>query len=194
MFQMNAEVKFHVSDTIYCDAMDSINDKLIGCNRVVDVKKRPLLRPSHRIPYMMLCDMHRNRLAIHNCCPTCGIFCTEVSQIVQALLQYRNEKQKFCHFKGYFMECEAKHQHHKNCQITIDDRECCPHCGLSSSSSRNVYIEMQLSSRPTFLPVQTVIELVLITIISNLPSKTYPLFFICLLNIQYFFATFFHLL
>lgn len=89
------------------------------------------------------------------------------------------------------MECEAKHQHHKNCQITIDDRECCPHCGLSSSSSRNVYIEMQLSSRPTFLPVQTVIELVLITIISNLPSKTYPLFFICLLNIQYFFATFF---
>lgn len=64
---------------VYCSAVDSIDDRLVGCSREVNTDISPLLRPSQRIPYMSLCELHKNRLIRHNCCPTCGIFCTQVS-------------------------------------------------------------------------------------------------------------------
>lgn len=70
--------KYLFVDTIYCTAVDSISEKLIGCSREVDFKETSFLRPSQRVPYLILCDLHRNRLLRHNCCPTCGVFCTQV--------------------------------------------------------------------------------------------------------------------
>lgn len=66
---------------MYCTAIDSIEEKLVGCSRIADVKTIPLLRPSKRVPYQILCSLHKNRLMLHNCCPTCGIFCTQVSEL-----------------------------------------------------------------------------------------------------------------
>ncbi|CAH1999344.1 unnamed protein product [Acanthoscelides obtectus] len=117
-------------ETVYCNAVDSIGNRLIGCTRVVNVEETALLRPSQRIPYTLLCSFHRNRLLRHNCCPTCGIFCTQ----------------------GVFMECESKHQYHKACQSVLGDLSGCPHCGIIKSNE--VFIKMHCSSKPIFLPTQ----------------------------------------
>lgn len=71
-----------VLETVYCTAVDSISEKSVGCNNVVNINKHCLLRPSYRVPYIILCDLHYHRLLRHNCCPTCGLFCTQVSQMI----------------------------------------------------------------------------------------------------------------
>lgn len=38
-------------------------------------------RVSGKIPFMLLCEIHRRRLRRHNCCPCCGLFCTQVSHL-----------------------------------------------------------------------------------------------------------------
>ncbi|KAG5881158.1 hypothetical protein JTB14_024575 [Gonioctena quinquepunctata] len=119
------------NNTVHCSAVDSIGEKLIGCSREVNVEETPLLRPSQRVPYLSLCELHKNRLIRHNCCPTCGVFCTQ----------------------GRFVECDSKHQYHRSCQISIGNIECCPHCGLSTPS-RDIFIKMHCSNKPIFLPVQ----------------------------------------
>ncbi|CAG9858438.1 unnamed protein product [Phyllotreta striolata] len=119
------------TDITHCSAIDNIDERLIGCNRQVKIKDSPLLRPSRRIPYMGLCELHRNRLKQHNCCPTCGIFCTQ----------------------GKFSECEAKHQYHQKCRLSVGNTECCPHCGLTTPS-RDILLKFKCSNAPVFLPVQ----------------------------------------
>lgn len=37
------------------------------------------MRPSSRVPLMVLCESHRARMVKHHCCPGCGYFCTAVS-------------------------------------------------------------------------------------------------------------------
>nr|CAI5836466.1 unnamed protein product [Callosobruchus analis] len=117
-------------ETVYCNAIDSIGDKLVGCTRIVNADETPLLRPSQKIPYTLFCSFHRNRLLRHNCCPACGIFCTQ----------------------GLFIECESKHHYHTGCNITLGDVECCPHCGTTDTNE--VYIKLHCSSKPIFLPTQ----------------------------------------
>lgn len=68
-----------ILDEVYCTAIDSIDGKLVGCNNVVDTEESSLLRPSTRVPYITLCKVHYNRMLRHNCCPTCGLFCTQVN-------------------------------------------------------------------------------------------------------------------
>jgi hypothetical protein len=65
-------------ETTYCGAVDNIGDKIIGCSRTIDSKEIMLMRSSTRVPYTILCESHKNRLLRHNCCPTCGVFCTQV--------------------------------------------------------------------------------------------------------------------
>ncbi|KAF2905274.1 hypothetical protein ILUMI_00894 [Ignelater luminosus] len=118
-------------DIVHCTAIDSIGDRLVGCNSVVDGDEIPMLRPSSRVPYIILCEVHLNRMLRHNCCPKCGLFCTQ----------------------GRFAQCEAKHQYHRECQISVGDSECCPHCGLSTPEY-DVFVTMHSSKKPIFLPTQ----------------------------------------
>lgn len=37
------------------------------------------MRPSSRVPLMVLCDIHRSHMVQHHCCPGCGFFCLSVS-------------------------------------------------------------------------------------------------------------------
>lgn len=41
--------------------------------------KAETMRPSSRIPLMVLCDVHRSHMVKHHCCPGCGYFCIAVS-------------------------------------------------------------------------------------------------------------------
>jgi len=119
------------SDSHFCTAVDSISDKLMGCTRLVDIKTVPMHRPSTRIPFGVFCEAHLQRLIRHNCCPTCGVFCTQ----------------------GEFVECPSKHYFHKDCKLLVEDMPCCPHCGDSTPSTA-IIISMYSSKEPIFLPVQ----------------------------------------
>lgn len=90
-----------------------------------------MLRPSVRVPYIILCEVHRERLIRHNCCPTCGLFCTQ----------------------GRFTQCPSNHQYHRDCQTTGGHMACCPHCG-QQTPEYDVMITMRCSKKPVFLPVQ----------------------------------------
>lgn len=71
----DANTKYH------CQAVDSIEGKQIGCCNPVQTihnDEIKLQRPSVKVTYLMFCEMHSHRLLIHNCCPTCGLFCTQV--------------------------------------------------------------------------------------------------------------------
>ncbi|KAJ4426393.1 hypothetical protein ANN_27207 [Periplaneta americana] len=63
---------------LYCQAMDTLDDRLVGCCNAVTAQDTRLSRPSRRVPYLILCDVHMQRLLRHNCCPGCGIFCTQM--------------------------------------------------------------------------------------------------------------------
>ena len=62
--------------TLYCQAVDSVGGKQVGCC-LVAVRKR-FYRPSKKIAFMILCESHRDRIRKHFCCPGCGLFCTQV--------------------------------------------------------------------------------------------------------------------
>ncbi|CAH0559037.1 unnamed protein product [Brassicogethes aeneus] len=118
------------NEKVFCSAIDSIDDKLIGCNRLALIN-RPMMRPSKRVPYVLLCEMHENRMLRHNCCPTCGIFCTQ----------------------GKFAECNLNHQYHRNCQLTIADYVCCPHCG-STKLGYDIFVTLHSKRKPIYLKKQ----------------------------------------
>ena len=62
--------------TLYCQAVDSVGGKLVGCCLIANRKR--FHRPYRKIPFMILCDSHRDRIRKHFCCPGCGLFCTQV--------------------------------------------------------------------------------------------------------------------
>ncbi|KAB0789966.1 hypothetical protein PPYR_15746 [Photinus pyralis] len=61
----------------------------------------------------------------------CGLFCTQ----------------------GQFAQCEAKHQYHRECQLTVAGNDYCPHCGIATPDA-DVLITMHSSRKPIFLPLQ----------------------------------------
>ncbi|XP_023217380.1 uncharacterized protein LOC111619796 [Centruroides sculpturatus] len=135
---LDASSNVTTESKIYCQALDSIDDKLIGCCNFVTNQK--LVRPSVRIPFTALCESHLWRFRHHHCCPGCGIFCTQ----------------------GNFFQCYTTtdgrpclHLFHKRCQIIQDNgySPLCPHCG-SSSDFKSVYLEMSAPTPPAFYLTQ----------------------------------------
>lgn len=135
---LEASSNLTTESKIYCQALDSIDDKLIGCCNFVTNQK--LVRPSVRIPFTALCEPHLWRFRHHHCCPGCGIFCTQ----------------------GNFFQCftnndgkQCLHLFHKRCQIIQDNGfpPMCPHCG-SSTDFKSVYLEMNAPTPPTFYLTQ----------------------------------------
>lgn len=52
--------------------------KLRPCtNRTI---KGETMRPSSRVPLMVLCEVHRSHMVQHHCCPGCGFFCLAVRE------------------------------------------------------------------------------------------------------------------
>lgn len=117
-----------ITGDVYCQAVDSFDGRMIGCCNVV--ANHRYLRVSGKIPFMLLCDIHRQRLRRHNCCPCCGLFCTQ----------------------GIFYECSwdkagSRHYYHKLCGLILAGTTLCPHCG-SEESPKEVQLELKLNRKP----------------------------------------------
>ncbi|KAK3087589.1 hypothetical protein FSP39_007912 [Pinctada imbricata] len=103
----------------YCQALDSVDGKIMGCCNKVGSSQ--LVRPGVKIPFMSICEAHRKRLRLHQCCPGCGHFCTQ----------------------GKFYQCKKPmegvpnhrlpvHYFHTQCHVLRNGRYHCPHCGEES--------------------------------------------------------------
>uniref|UniRef100_A0A673A2Z1 Euchromatic histone-lysine N-methyltransferase 2 n=1 Tax=Sphaeramia orbicularis TaxID=375764 RepID=A0A673A2Z1_9TELE len=112
-----------------CMATESINGELRACtNRTL---KAETMRPSSRVPLMVLCDIHRSHMVKHHCCPGCGYFC----------------------LAGTFLECcpdqRIAHRFHRGCVTVLGSGRSrangggmlfCPHCGEDASEAQEVTI------------------------------------------------------
>uniref|UniRef100_A0AAV2K5Q8 Histone-lysine N-methyltransferase EHMT2 n=1 Tax=Knipowitschia caucasica TaxID=637954 RepID=A0AAV2K5Q8_KNICA len=130
-----------------CMATESVNGELRTCtNRTL---KAETMRPSSRVPLMVLCDVHRGHMVKHHCCPGCGYFC----------------------LAGTFLECcpdqRITHRFHRGCVTVLSGGRrahgggmiFCPHCGedateaqevtVSSSASAATVVTMSASSTTT---------------------------------------------
>lgn len=113
--------------TLYCQAVDSVGGKLVGC--CLTASKKRLYRPSKKVPFMNLCDSHRDRIRKHFCCPGCGLFCTQ----------------------GAFLQCksveDSVHFFHANCQRK-GIKPTCPHCNRNEN-----IVEIRLQMKTCAVPV-----------------------------------------
>ncbi|XP_041664558.1 histone-lysine N-methyltransferase EHMT2 isoform X2 [Cheilinus undulatus] len=112
-----------------CMATESVNGELRACvNRTI---KAETMRPSSRVPLMVLCDVHRSHMVKHHCCPGCGYFC----------------------IAGTFLECcpdqRIAHRFHRGCVTVLGGGRSrangggmifCPHCGEDASEAQEVTI------------------------------------------------------
>uniref|UniRef100_A0A8C9ZJ28 Euchromatic histone-lysine N-methyltransferase 2 n=1 Tax=Sander lucioperca TaxID=283035 RepID=A0A8C9ZJ28_SANLU len=118
-----------------CMATESINGELRACsNRTI---KGETMRPSSRVPLMVLCEVHRSHMVKHHCCPGCGYFC----------------------IAGTFLECcpdqRIAHRFHRGCVTVLGAGRSrsngggmlfCPHCGEDASEAQEVTIPSFSSS------------------------------------------------
>ncbi|XP_034182340.1 histone-lysine N-methyltransferase G9a [Osmia lignaria lignaria] len=116
---------------LYCTAIDSIDNRLVGCCNEVDSNDVAMRRPSTRVPFIILCRMHKERLLRHNCCPSCGLFCSQ----------------------GRFVQCINGHQYHRECEIYPNKKGVCPHCG-NESTAYDVMVTMSGLRKPVFIPTR----------------------------------------
>ncbi|CAI9597273.1 unnamed protein product [Staurois parvus] len=103
-----------------CMATESVDGELSGCN--APITKRETMRPSSRVPLMVLCENHRARMVKHHCCPGCGYFCTS----------------------GTFLECHPdfriNHRFHRACVSPLNGIIFCPHCGEDATEAEQITI------------------------------------------------------
>ncbi|XP_051551711.1 histone-lysine N-methyltransferase EHMT1a isoform X2 [Myxocyprinus asiaticus] len=101
-----------------CMAVESVDGKLSLCRKVI--LKQEMMRPSLKIPLLVLCEDHRAGMVKHQSCPGCGFFCRA----------------------GTFMECQPdgniSHRFHRSCASLIRGQLYCPHCGEEASHAKDV--------------------------------------------------------
>ncbi|XP_017285070.1 histone-lysine N-methyltransferase EHMT2 isoform X5 [Kryptolebias marmoratus] len=118
-----------------CMATESINGELRSCPSWT--VKGETMRPSSRVPLMVLCDVHRSHMVKHHCCPGCGYFC----------------------LAGTFLECcpdqRITHRFHRGCVTVLSGGRSrangggllfCPHCGEDASEAQEITIPSSASS------------------------------------------------
>lgn len=137
-------VSLSVNGKIFCCAIDEIEKRKIGCTNELTDSLICLYRPSVKVSYMALCSSHMKRLASHNCCSGCGLFCTQ----------------------GTFVICSNKHFFHRNCAtkyILNTPYEPnnpnytgptlllkCPHCGIDAPE-HDFRVTMRCENLPVFV-------------------------------------------
>ncbi|XP_060763381.1 histone-lysine N-methyltransferase EHMT1a isoform X2 [Neoarius graeffei] len=112
-----------------CMAVEGVDGKLSLCRR--PIQKQEMMRPSLRIPLLVLCEDHRAGMVKHQSCPGCGVFCRA----------------------GTFLECQPdghiSHRFHQSCASTIRGQLFCPHCGEEASQAKEVTIHKATPIPPT---------------------------------------------
>ncbi|KAK6620731.1 hypothetical protein RUM43_011026 [Polyplax serrata] len=116
---------------LYCQALDSIENRIVGCCNAIPSQDVGLYRASEKAAYQMMCNVHQQRLLRHNCCPGCGLFCTQ----------------------GRYLMCKSWHHFHKTCfNDNKSGSTSCPHCG--DTSLKEIVVSIHASKDPVFLPIQ----------------------------------------
>ena len=113
---------------LICQAVENIGGNRVGCkNKVTRLELVKLTAKEKSV----LCDLHRQRLSSHGCCPLCGEFCSH----------------------GLVFMCRTSrdntpHLFHRACYLMMsrDDRMC-PHCG-SRRPPIAVQLKMTMSRTP----------------------------------------------
>lgn len=126
------------------------------------------MRPSSRVPLMVLCEVHRSHMVQHHCCPGCGLFCLAVREhapphtVNNAI--YVHPIHNLSHLytlisdaslflQGTFLECcpdqRIAHRFHRGCVTVLGSGRSrpneggmlfCPHCGEDASEAQEVTI------------------------------------------------------
>ncbi|XP_037082512.1 histone-lysine N-methyltransferase EHMT2-like [Pollicipes pollicipes] len=112
----------------YCRGIDAIDGRLVGCCNLVTTKR--MIRPSFKVPFLLMCGLHRERMRRHHCCPSCGVFCTQ----------------------GIFMRCThecSPHLFHRKCAAQVGELLMCSHCG-NMDDLRMVQLTIRTGRTPTF--------------------------------------------
>ncbi|XP_012671453.2 histone-lysine N-methyltransferase EHMT1a isoform X2 [Clupea harengus] len=103
-----------------CMAVESVDGQLSLCRK--NIQKQEMMRPSIRIPLLVLCEDHRAGMVKHQSCPRCGFYCRA----------------------GTFMECQPdgniSHRFHRDCASVILGQIYCPHCGEDASQAQEVTV------------------------------------------------------
>lgn len=67
---------------ITCKAEDCVDGKLIPCDQLAfqfdNDGNMPMLRANVALPFLTFCAHHMKRFFLHQSCPRCGRFCSEV--------------------------------------------------------------------------------------------------------------------
>merc|ERR1719206_715065 len=113
-----------------CQAVEVVGGHRVGCkNKVTRIELVRLNAQEKAI----LCDLHRERLKSHGCCPICGEFCSH----------------------GLVYMCRTSkngppHMFHRSCyQMMSKEDRMCPHCG-----SRRTPLAVQLKITMTRAPLK----------------------------------------
>ncbi|XP_078073425.1 histone-lysine N-methyltransferase EHMT2-like isoform X7 [Mustelus asterias] len=121
-----------------CMATESTDGQLSGCSN--SITKCETMRPSSRVPLMVLCEVHRARMVKHHCCPGCGYFCTA----------------------GSFLECHPDfritHRFHKGCVSQLNGMIFCPHCGEDASEAQEITVAKADTSSMVPVPAPPIQE------------------------------------
>lgn len=116
------------------------------------------MRPSSRVPLMVLCEVHRSHMVQHHCCPGCGFFCLAVRGRSPPTVLHASYSQSLpasspLSLQGTFLECcpdqRIAHRFHRGCVTVLGSGRSrpneggmlfCPHCGEDASEAQEVTI------------------------------------------------------
>ena len=111
-----------------CQAIENVGGQRVGCKN--KVTRFELVKLTSKCK-ALLCDLHRDRLARHGCCPLCGEFCSHG-------LVYMCRTSK----------TNSPHLFHRICyNMKSRDDRMCPHCG-SRRPPMAVQLKMTMSRAP----------------------------------------------
>ncbi|XP_077864438.1 histone-lysine N-methyltransferase EHMT1-like [Saccoglossus kowalevskii] len=122
-------VQFEPGVMPVCRAVEYLDGQLKLCEAAVSALKQ--VRPSTRVKFMVLCNDHLSKMARHQCCPGCGVFCS----------------------LGSFTICTGEdsvhHHFHRKCISETDGTLYCPHCGDDARNAKDVRVVPQVISVST---------------------------------------------
>ena len=116
-------------DGLNCQAVEVVGGYRVGCKN--KITRSEIVKTSPEFDPVSLCDMHRDRLLTHSCCPLCGEFCSH----------------------GLVFMCRISatsppHMFHRFCyQNKPKEERCCPHCS-SKKPPLAVQLKMTMNRTP----------------------------------------------
>lgn len=86
-----------------------------------------------------------------------GFFVLRYGNVRYILVEFRfslhSDNSCACFSQGSFVVCNSRHMYHRKCELVVEQKAVCPHCGHSSPPS-DVHVSIAQERNPFFLPLQ----------------------------------------